>query len=108
MARCRQIFVTALGVEPVGFRTPSGDWGADTPRVLVEAGIVYLSSMRGDDPPYIIDVGDAGQRMVEIPRRWGLADYASLAYQREPKFPARPHPIAGYQSTPDQLRPRYC
>src|SRR5258708_18031155 len=33
MLHCREIFRTALGVEPVGFRTPSGDWGADTPHV---------------------------------------------------------------------------
>jgi peptidoglycan/xylan/chitin deacetylase (PgdA/CDA1 family) len=104
MARCREIFRTALGVEPVGFRTPSGDWGADTPRVLVEAGIVYSSSMRGDDRPYIIDVGGAGQRMVEIPGRWELDDYASLAYQRNPNFPAGLDRIASYESTLDNWR----
>ncbi|WP_223162248.1 polysaccharide deacetylase family protein [Salinicola halimionae] len=87
MTRSQAIFHDLLGVRPVGFRTPSGDWGAQTPDILNEFGVRYSSSMRGDDRPYHVAVDGHPQGLIEIPARWELDDYASLAYQRAPDFP---------------------
>jgi peptidoglycan/xylan/chitin deacetylase (PgdA/CDA1 family) len=104
MARSAQVFDDYLGIRPVGFRTPSGDWGPDTIRVLMEAGVRYSSSMRGDDRPYLLHVDGSDQTLVEIPGRWELDDYASLAYHRNPDFPAGQDRIAGYDGTLDNWR----
>ena len=104
MARSRDIFERHLGVVPTGFRTPSGDWAPETAEVLAEFGCVYSSSMRGDDRPYLIDIPGRGRSLVEIPGRWELDDYASLAYQRNPNFPAGLDRIASYETTFDNWR----
>ena len=104
MARSRQIFEDHLGVVPTGFRTPSGDWAPRTAEILAEAGVLYSSSMRGDDRPYLIEIAGHDRPLVEIPGRWELDDYASLAYQRNPNFPAGLDRIAGYETTFDNWR----
>jgi peptidoglycan-N-acetylglucosamine deacetylase len=104
MAHSADVFDRYLGIRPVGFRTPSGDWGPDTIRVLQEAGVRYSSSMRGDDRPYLLPTESGGAPLVEIPGRWELDDYASLAYQRKPDFPAGLDRIASYEATLDNWR----
>ncbi|RVU28197.1 polysaccharide deacetylase [Streptomyces antnestii] len=99
--RSQRIFHDVLGAPAVGFRTPSGDWHPDTPRLLVEAGFTYSSSMRGDDRPYLHEVDGALTPLVEIPGRWDLDDYASLAYTRNPDYPAGQDRIASYELTLD-------
>jgi peptidoglycan/xylan/chitin deacetylase (PgdA/CDA1 family) len=101
MRRSREIFEHYLGIVPTGFRTPSGDWAPETAAVLAEAGVAYSSSMRGDDRPYLIEIAGCDRPLVEIPGRWELDDYASLAYQRNPNFPAGLDRIASYESTLD-------
>jgi peptidoglycan/xylan/chitin deacetylase (PgdA/CDA1 family) len=101
MARSRTLFQQHLGVTPVGFRTPSGDWGTDTVEVLLDAGVEYSSSMRGDDRPYFIKSAPSGRNLVEIPGRWELDDYATLAYHRNPDFPAGLDRMASYATTLD-------
>ncbi|MEK2606804.1 polysaccharide deacetylase [Burkholderia arboris] len=101
MTQSADVFARTLGVRPVGFRTPSGDWSAATVAVLREAGVRYSSSMRGDDRPYLLH-GEAGEPpLVEIPGRWETDDYASLAYHRNPDYPAGLDRIAGYGATLD-------
>ncbi|BAN95700.1 polysaccharide deacetylase [Plautia stali symbiont] len=100
MARSAAIFQQHLGIRACGFRTPSGDWHAETPQILREAGVIYSSSMRGDDRPYSIAV--AGHTpLVEIPGKWEMDDYASLAYTRQPDFPQGGDRIASYAHTGD-------
>jgi peptidoglycan-N-acetylglucosamine deacetylase len=101
MARSADVFARYLGIRAVGFRTPSGDWGPDTIRILQEAGVRYSSSMRGDDRPYFLPVEAGSPPLVEIPCRWEMDDYASLAYQRKPDFPAGLDRIASYDTTLD-------
>ena len=103
MAQSLALFRKHLGLTPIGFRTPSGDWGADTIEVLLDAGVDYSSSMRGDDRPYFIEHA-SGRSLVEIPGRWELDDYASLAYQRNPDYPAGLDRIAPYETTFDNWR----
>lgn len=104
MSRSKALFERHLGAAPVGFRTPSGDWGPDTVEVLLDAGVDYSSSMRGDDRPYLIASAASGRSLVEIPGRWEVDDYASLAYQRSPDYPAGGDRIASYDDTLDNWR----
>lgn len=104
MARSLALFRKHLGLTPTGFRTPSGDWGDDTIEVLLDAGVTWSSSMRGDDRPYFTPHAASGRSLVEIPGRWELDDYASLAYQRHPDFPAGLDRIAPYDTTLDNWR----
>lgn len=108
MARSQSLFHQHLGARPVGFRTPSGDWGPDTVEVLLDAGVEYSSSMRGDDRPYFIESPASGRRLVEIPGRWELDDYATLAYHRQPNFPTGLDRIASYDTTFDNWRREFA
>ncbi|MCU5771623.1 polysaccharide deacetylase [Erwiniaceae bacterium BAC15a-03b] len=101
MAKSREIFWQHLGIRAEGFRTPSGDWHQETPGVLLDAGVIYSSSMRGDDRPYAISVPGYTQPLVEIPGKWEMDDYASLAYTREPDFPKGLDRTASYALTLD-------
>ena len=96
MAKSRDIFASRLGVTPVGFRTPSGDWGDETASMLAEFGVVYSSSMRGDDRPYFHRRDDGSAGLVEIPARWDIDDYTALAYFEDPDFPAGQDRISDY------------
>ncbi|NDL64763.1 polysaccharide deacetylase family protein [Acerihabitans arboris] len=101
MDKSRDIFHQVLGIRAEGFRTPSGDWHQETPAMLLDAGVTYSSSMRGDDRPYLIRVLGRERPLVEIPGRWEMDDYASLAYTREPNFPSGLDRTAGYALTLD-------
>lgn len=98
MERSRAIFRARLGVTPVGFRTPSGDWGAETAEILHEFGVIYSSSMRGDDRPYF-HTSPRGRGLVEIPGRWDIDDYTALAYSEAPDFPIGLDRISSYADT---------
>ncbi|WP_207954181.1 polysaccharide deacetylase family protein [Saccharopolyspora elongata] len=104
LRRSQEIFADVLGSPAAGYRTPSGDWAVDTPRLLVEHGFRYSSSMRGDDRPYRHRIDGRPSPLVEIPARWELDDYAYLAYHRRPDFPAGQDRIAGYATTLDNWR----
>ncbi|MFC2253493.1 polysaccharide deacetylase [Labrys portucalensis] len=87
MHRSAAVFRQRLGIGPVGFRTPSGDWSLQTAALLRDFGIVYSSSMRGDDRPYFHPSSDGKPGLVEIPGRWDIDDYTALAYFEDPDFP---------------------
>lgn len=107
LAHSASVFHRVLGIRAVGFRTPSGDWRAETPALLAEAGIRYSSSMRGDDRPYLVPVAGRAEPLVEIPARWDFDDYASLAYHRGPDFPAGHDRIASYAHTLDNWKSEF-
>lgn len=98
MERSRTIFQDLLGVTPQGFRTPSGDWSRETAQLLGDFGVLYSSSMRGDDRPYFHPASAAGQGLVEIPGRWDIDDYTALAYTEEPDFPTGLDRISDYRA----------
>jgi peptidoglycan/xylan/chitin deacetylase (PgdA/CDA1 family) len=99
MARSKDIFWQHLGIRAEGFRTPSGDWHAETPSVLLENDVTYSSSMRGDDRPYLMPVADHERPLVELPGKWEMDDYSSIAYTRAPNFPAGQDRTASYTHT---------
>ncbi|KAA9354285.1 polysaccharide deacetylase [Ochrobactrum sp. Sa2BUA5] len=98
MEASKEIFQRYLGVKPVGFRTPSGDWSNETAELLKAFGIVYSSSMRGDDRPYFHETLLPGPGLVEIPARWDIDDYTALAYTEEPDFPIGLDRISDYRT----------
>ncbi len=97
MARSLALFRQHLGVDPVGFRTPSGDWGPDTIEVLLDAGVQYSSSMRGDDRPYLIASPASGRSLIEIP-----AAGNSMTMPASPiiAIPTSPQVSIGSRATP--------
>lgn len=97
LERSQAIFEEQLGMRAVGFRTPTGDWQRETPRILAEHGFTYSSSFRDDDRPYrrVIDGRVSG--LVEIPAPVELDDYAYFAYTEEPPFPKGHDRIAAYR-----------
>lgn len=104
MTISRDLFRSRLGVTPVGFRTPSGDWSHGTASILSEFGVIYSSSMRGDDRPYFHE-GRAGKHgLVEIPARWDIDDYTALAYFEDPDFPPGLDRIPDYRKVEQNWR----
>lgn len=96
MNKSRDVFEKKLGITPSGFRTPSGDWSVDTPDLLADFGVLYSSSMRGDDRPYFHTKRNGERGLVEIPGRWDIDDYSALAYYEEPDFPPGLDRISDY------------
>lgn len=98
LEQSQQIFAAELGSAALGFRTPSGDWSAETPGLLVELGFRYSSSMRGDDRPYRYS---HTPDLIEIPARSEMDDYTTLAYTRDPDWPEGGARMASYPATLD-------
>ena len=58
------------GTRPVGIRTPSWDFSADTLGIIRELGLAYDSSLMADDEPYEILADGEPTGIVEIPVEW--------------------------------------
>lgn len=81
------------GVRPLGFRAPSWDLSEHSVALMVEQGLLYDSSMMGDDhTPYFCRVGDradadgvrwgAETSLVQLPVSWTLDDFPYLEFLR--------------------------
>lgn len=99
--KTQKIIKELTGKEPVGFRTPSGDWHVRTPYILSEMGFSYSSSMRGDDKPYYTILDGEESDLVEIPSKWELDDYVAQAYSVYPAEPAGIDRISCYRNVQD-------
>ncbi len=97
LERSQAIFEEHLGMRALGFRTPTGDWQKETPRILAEQGFLYSSSFRDDDRPYRRVIEGKVSELVEIPAPVELDDYAYFAYTEEPPFPKGHDRIAAYR-----------
>ena len=73
--KCQNIFCDLIGKPARGFRTPSGDWSLDTPRLLYERGVDYSSSMRGNDRPYHTAIDGDEELNAKLAHVGDLADY---------------------------------
>jgi len=67
-----------LGVQPVGYRTPSWEPAWRTPALVAEYGLAYDSSLFDDDRPYVLETGSGD--IVELPVSWWLDDWQQTAY----------------------------
>jgi peptidoglycan/xylan/chitin deacetylase (PgdA/CDA1 family) len=61
-----------LNVKPVGYRSPSWELNLGTPALLKEHGLLYDSSLMGNDVPYWLETPQG--RLAELPVQWLLDD----------------------------------
>ena len=101
LKRTQESIRRITGKEPVGYRTPSGDWHVRTPYLLQEMGFSYSSSMRGDDKPYYTVLDGKESDLVELPSKWELDDYVAQAYCPYPAEPAGLDRISCYRNVQD-------
>ncbi|GAA3591386.1 polysaccharide deacetylase family protein [Agrococcus terreus] len=93
VARSLDVLEAQTGVRPVGIRTPSWDFSADTLSVIRELGLAYDSSLMADSEPY--ELLERGERtgVVEIPVEWIRDDAPYLMMDRfgglRPHMPPR-------------------
>jgi peptidoglycan/xylan/chitin deacetylase (PgdA/CDA1 family) len=68
--RSADVLERISGRRPVGIRTASWDFSVDTMGIIEEMGLLYDSSLMGDDDPY--ELTDAGRPtgVVELPPEW--------------------------------------
>ena len=101
--KTQKIFKDLIGHEVTGFRTPSGDWAKNTPKLLYERGFRYSSSMRGDDRPYRTVIDGEETDFIEIPTKWEVDDYVAMAYHMYPAEPAGQDRISSYRLVEDNF-----
>jgi peptidoglycan/xylan/chitin deacetylase (PgdA/CDA1 family) len=77
------------GVRPVGIRTPSWDFSADSLAIIRELGLRYDSSLMADDEPYEVLADGEPTGLVEIPVEW-IRDDAPY-FTMNPKAALFPH-----------------
>jgi peptidoglycan/xylan/chitin deacetylase (PgdA/CDA1 family) len=83
------VLTKMTGTPPVGLRTPSWDFSAATLKIIREIGLLYDSSLMGDDEPYELLEDDDPTGIVELPVEWIKDDYPYLGMDR--LSPIRPH-----------------
>ncbi len=68
--RAADVLEKISGVRPVGIRTPSWDFSQHTLAISREMGLLYDSSLMGDDDPYEILEDGVPTGIVELPVEW--------------------------------------
>ena len=68
--RSAETLESIAGQRPVGVRTPSWDFSDATLGIVREMGLLYDSSLMGDDEPYEIVADGQPTGVVEIPVEW--------------------------------------
>jgi peptidoglycan/xylan/chitin deacetylase (PgdA/CDA1 family) len=72
------------GVRPIGYRAPMWELNWHSPRLLLDRGFRYDSSLMDADVPYELAVDGRGPEgsgsLVEIPIHWGLDDWEQYCY----------------------------
>ncbi|GAA4872973.1 polysaccharide deacetylase [Saccharopolyspora cebuensis] len=76
-----EVLERLTGARPVGYRAPWWEMNWHTPRLLVERGFAYDSSLLDDDVPYRLGTADPqAPALVEIPVDWALDDWEQYAF----------------------------
>jgi peptidoglycan/xylan/chitin deacetylase (PgdA/CDA1 family) len=68
--RATDVLEKLAGRRPVGIRTASWDFSVDTLPIIREMGLLYDSSLMGDDDPYEIEEQGEATGIVELPPEW--------------------------------------
>ncbi len=87
--RAADVLTKMAGTPPVGLRTPSWDFSDATLKIIRELGLLYDSSLMGDDEAYELLEDDEPTGIVELPVEWIKDDYPYLGMDRV--SPIRPH-----------------
>jgi peptidoglycan/xylan/chitin deacetylase (PgdA/CDA1 family) len=67
---------------PVGYRSPSWDFSANTLELLSQNGFLYSSNMMDNDAPYLHPVESSAGPIVELPIQWILDDAPFFMFSR--------------------------
>ena len=73
-----EVLTRITGHPPKGYRAPQYDSSPNTVRLLADHDFVYDTSRMDNDVPYVHQVG--GKRLVEVPVKWALVDFAYFVY----------------------------
>jgi peptidoglycan/xylan/chitin deacetylase (PgdA/CDA1 family) len=68
--RAAEVLEKTSGRRPVGIRTASWDFSVDTLPIIREMGLLYDSSLMGDDDPYELEEQGEPTGIVELPPEW--------------------------------------
>jgi len=80
-----EILYQITGRRPRGYRAPSWEMSERTPGLLRESGLVYDSSLMGDDEPYYIPA-DGREKLLEIPVHWTNDDWVHFGFCSSPQL----------------------
>ncbi|GAB3836793.1 polysaccharide deacetylase family protein [Kribbella italica] len=72
----------AQGITVSGHRAALWEASRQTPALVAEHGLLYDSSLMGDDRPYLLEAGG----VVELPVHWSLDDWEQYAYLPAPEI----------------------
>jgi len=87
--RAADVLYKLAGKPPVGLRTASWDFSAATLKIIRDMGLLYDSSLMGDDEPYELLEDDEPTGVVELPVEWIKDDYPYFGMDR--LSPIRPY-----------------
>jgi peptidoglycan-N-acetylglucosamine deacetylase len=59
---------------PIGYRSPSWDFSANTLELLAQNNFLYSSNMMDNDAPYLHPISSKHGKIVELPVQWILDD----------------------------------
>lgn len=80
--RAAEVLARLAGRDPVGMRTASWDFSANTLRIIREMGLLYDSSLMADDDPYELEADGEPTGIVELPPEWIRDDAAYFNFVR--------------------------
>jgi peptidoglycan/xylan/chitin deacetylase (PgdA/CDA1 family) len=80
--RAADVLQTIAGKPPVGLRTASWDFSDATLRIIREMGLLYDSSLMGDDECYELLEEGQPSGVVELPVEWIKDDYPYFGMDR--------------------------
>ncbi|GIX46367.1 MAG: polysaccharide deacetylase [Candidatus Tectimicrobiota bacterium] len=80
--RAAEVLEKLAGKPAVGLRTPSWDFSAATLKIIRELGLLYDSSLMGDDEPYELLEDGEPTGVVELPVEWIKDDYPYFGMDR--------------------------
>jgi peptidoglycan/xylan/chitin deacetylase (PgdA/CDA1 family) len=87
--RAADVLHKLAGTPPVGLRTASWDFSAATLKIIRDVGLLYDSSLMGDDEPYELLEDGEPTGVVELPVEWIKDDYPYFGMDR--LSPIRPY-----------------
>lgn len=85
IVNAQKMLTDLTGETPVGYRAPSWNFSAETPKIIQEMKYIYESSMMSDDRPYELVIDGKLTGIVELPVEWILDD-APLLDPRGPRY----------------------
>jgi peptidoglycan/xylan/chitin deacetylase (PgdA/CDA1 family) len=80
--RCIDTWEQHLGLRPVGYVSPGGQFLEETAEILAEEGFIYHGDYADTDSAKVIDAG--GRRIVTMSVPWEANDYSQYAHAYNP------------------------